>query len=54
LSKQLLNTTFETALPLALEREGQAQSLAACSPEMAEGMAAFKEKRPPKFADPET
>ena len=54
LSKQLLNTTFETALPVALEREGQAQSLAACSPEMAEGMAAFKEKRPPKFADPDT
>ena len=49
LSKQLLNTTFETALPVALEREGQAQSLAACSPEMAEGMAAFKEKRKPNF-----
>lgn len=50
LSKQLLNATFETALPLALEHEGHAQSLAAVSPEMAEGMAAFKEKRPPRFA----
>jgi 2-(1,2-epoxy-1,2-dihydrophenyl)acetyl-CoA isomerase len=49
LSKQLLNATFETALPLALDHEGQAQSLAAVSPEMAEGMAAFKEKRAPKF-----
>jgi 2-(1,2-epoxy-1,2-dihydrophenyl)acetyl-CoA isomerase len=52
LSKQLLNSTFETALPLSLEREGQSQSLAACSPEMAEGMAAFREKRPPRFAGP--
>ena len=50
LSKQLLNATFETALPVSLEREGQYQSLAAVSPEMAEGMAAFKEKRAPDFA----
>jgi 2-(1,2-epoxy-1,2-dihydrophenyl)acetyl-CoA isomerase len=50
LSKQLLNATFETALPLALDREGQAQSLAATSSEMAEGMAAFREKRAPRFA----
>ncbi len=50
LSKQLLNTSFETALPLALEREGHAQALAAVSPEMAEGMAAFKERRAPRFA----
>lgn len=49
LSKQLLNASFETALPLALDQEGQAQSLAAVSPEMAEGMAAFKEKRAPRF-----
>ncbi|HEV8064972.1 MAG TPA: enoyl-CoA hydratase-related protein [Acidimicrobiales bacterium] len=50
LSKQLLNASFETALPAALDREAQAQSLAAVSPEMAEGMAAFKDKRPPNFA----
>jgi len=53
LSKQLLNATFETALPTALEREGHAQALAACSPEMAEGMAAFREKRAPRFARPD-
>ncbi len=49
LSKQLLNATFETGLPAALEREGHAQSLAATSPEMAEGMAAFRERRDPDF-----
>ncbi len=57
LSKQLLNASFETALPLALDREGQAQALAAISPEMAEGMAAFREKRAPHFGggnDPAT
>jgi 2-(1,2-epoxy-1,2-dihydrophenyl)acetyl-CoA isomerase len=52
LSKQLLNATFETALPVALEREAQAQALATISPEMAEGMAAFREKRAPNFAEP--
>jgi 2-(1,2-epoxy-1,2-dihydrophenyl)acetyl-CoA isomerase len=50
LSKQLLNATFETALPLSLDREAQSQALAATSQEMAEGMAAFKERRPPRFA----
>ncbi len=49
LSKSLLNTTFETPLAAALEREGQAQAMAATSPEMAEGMAAFKERRAPDF-----
>ncbi|MBV8462844.1 MAG: enoyl-CoA hydratase/isomerase family protein, partial [Acidimicrobiales bacterium] len=49
LSKALLNATFETALPSALEREGMAQAMAATSPEMAEGMAAFKERREPDF-----
>ncbi len=52
LSKRLLNTTFETALPLALEREAASQALATVSPEMAEGMAAFKERRAPNFAAP--
>jgi 2-(1,2-epoxy-1,2-dihydrophenyl)acetyl-CoA isomerase len=52
LSKQLLNASFETALAPSLDREAQAQALATVSPEMAEGMAAFKEKRPPNFADP--
>lgn len=49
LSKQLLNATFESALPASLDREAQAQAMAATSAEMAEGMAAFAEKRPPNF-----
>ena len=49
LSKVLLNSTFETDLAASLDREGQAQALAATSPEMAEGMAAFKERRSPDF-----
>jgi 2-(1,2-epoxy-1,2-dihydrophenyl)acetyl-CoA isomerase len=49
LSKVLLNSSFETSLPESLEREGQAQAMAATSPEMAEGMAAFKERRSPDF-----
>ena len=53
LSKQLLNTSFESTLPVSLEREGAAQALATVSPEMAEGMAAFKEKRAPRFAGPD-
>ncbi|MGO8873057.1 MAG: enoyl-CoA hydratase/isomerase family protein [Acidimicrobiales bacterium] len=52
LSKQLLNASFETALPVSLDREAHFQAVAAVSPEMAEGMAAFKERRPPRFADP--
>jgi 2-(1,2-epoxy-1,2-dihydrophenyl)acetyl-CoA isomerase len=49
LSKLLLNSSFETTLAESLEREGQAQAMAATSPEMAEGMAAFKDRRPPDF-----
>lgn len=49
LSKSLLNATFETTLAESLDREGLAQAMAATSPEMAEGMAAFKERRPPDF-----
>jgi 2-(1,2-epoxy-1,2-dihydrophenyl)acetyl-CoA isomerase len=49
LSKQLLNRTFETDLAASLDREAQAQAMAATSPEMAEGMAAFAEKRAPDF-----
>src|SRR5439155_16952475 len=45
LSKQLLNRTFETYLAAALELEGQFQSLATTSSDLAEGMAAFREKR---------
>jgi 2-(1,2-epoxy-1,2-dihydrophenyl)acetyl-CoA isomerase len=49
LSKQLLNATFETDLPASLDREAQAQAMAAVSAEMTEGMAAFSEKRAPDF-----
>ena len=49
LSKQLLNATFETDLSASLDREAQAQAMAAVSAEMAEGMAAFAEKRSPDF-----
>ncbi len=49
LSKQLLNATFESSLSESLDREAQAQAMAAVSAEMAEGMAAFSEKRSPDF-----
>ena len=49
LSKQLLNASFETDLAPFLDREAHAQAVAAVSPEMAEGMAAFKDRRPPDF-----
>jgi 2-(1,2-epoxy-1,2-dihydrophenyl)acetyl-CoA isomerase len=49
LSKQLLNATFESNLSESLDREAQAQAMAAVSAEMAEGMAAFSEKRSPDF-----
>jgi 2-(1,2-epoxy-1,2-dihydrophenyl)acetyl-CoA isomerase len=52
LSKQLLNATFETGLSASLDREAQAQAMAAVSAEMAEGMAAFAEKRTPDFRNP--
>ena len=53
LSKQLLNLTFETSLAASLDREAHFQAIAATSSEMSEGMAAFKEKRAPNFADPD-
>jgi 2-(1,2-epoxy-1,2-dihydrophenyl)acetyl-CoA isomerase len=49
LSKQLLNSSFETDLSRSLEMEGHFQSLATTSPDLVEGMAAFKEKRDAKF-----
>jgi 2-(1,2-epoxy-1,2-dihydrophenyl)acetyl-CoA isomerase len=49
LSKRLLNASFETDLAHSLDLEGSYQSLAATSSDLAEGMAAFRDRRDPKF-----
>jgi len=49
LSKQLLNATFETDLAHSLALEGHFQTLATASPDLVEGMAAFREKRDAHF-----
>jgi 2-(1,2-epoxy-1,2-dihydrophenyl)acetyl-CoA isomerase len=49
LSKRLLNTSYEHGLADALELEGHFQALATSSPDLVEGMAAFKEKRDAHF-----
>jgi 2-(1,2-epoxy-1,2-dihydrophenyl)acetyl-CoA isomerase len=49
LSKRLLNESFDTDLGDSLEREAAYQSLAATSGDLVEGMAAFKERRDPRF-----
>jgi 2-(1,2-epoxy-1,2-dihydrophenyl)acetyl-CoA isomerase len=49
LSKRLLNQSFETDLADSLEREAAYQSLATTSGDLVEGIAAFKERRDPRF-----
>jgi 2-(1,2-epoxy-1,2-dihydrophenyl)acetyl-CoA isomerase len=49
LSKRLLNASFETDLAASLELEGHFQALATTSPDLLEGMAAFRDKRPAEF-----
>jgi 2-(1,2-epoxy-1,2-dihydrophenyl)acetyl-CoA isomerase len=49
LSKRLLNASFETDLAHSLELEGHFQALATASPDLVEGMAAFREKRDANF-----
>jgi 2-(1,2-epoxy-1,2-dihydrophenyl)acetyl-CoA isomerase len=49
LSKRLLNASFETDIATSLELEGAFQALATTSSDLQEGMAAFKERRPPNF-----
>jgi len=49
LSKRLLNATFESSLPVSLELEGHFQALATTSPDIVEGMAAFRDKRDAQF-----
>jgi len=49
LSKRLLNASFETDLTSSLELEGHFQALATTSPDLLEGMAAFRDKRAAEF-----
>jgi 2-(1,2-epoxy-1,2-dihydrophenyl)acetyl-CoA isomerase len=49
LSKRLINASFETDLAHSLELEGHFQALATASPDLVEGMAAFREKRDAHF-----
>ena len=49
LTKRLLNTAEDGSLGEALEAEAALQELAGRSPDHAEGVAAFEEKREPKF-----
>jgi len=49
LSKRLLNASFETGLSEALELESHYQALATSSPDLVEGMAAFRERREARF-----
>lgn len=49
LSKRLLNASFETDLAHSLELEGHFQAIATTSPDLVEGMAAFREKRDAHF-----
>jgi 2-(1,2-epoxy-1,2-dihydrophenyl)acetyl-CoA isomerase len=49
LSKQLLNASFETDLAHSLELERHFQALATTSPDLVEGMQAFREKRDAGF-----
>ena len=49
LSKRLLNHSFESDLPTSLELEAHFQALATSSPDLVEGMIAFREKRDAKF-----
>jgi 2-(1,2-epoxy-1,2-dihydrophenyl)acetyl-CoA isomerase len=49
LTKRLLNASFETDLGQSLELEGHFQSLATTSPDLVEGMAAFRDKRDATF-----
>jgi 2-(1,2-epoxy-1,2-dihydrophenyl)acetyl-CoA isomerase len=49
MTKRLLNASFETDLRDSLELEGHFQALATSSPDLVEGMVAFREKRDANF-----
>jgi len=48
-TKRLLNESFESTLPQALEREGTAQSVNSTTADTKEAIAAFLERRSPEF-----
>lgn len=48
--KQALNRSFEVSLEEALTAEGQAQAICLTSVDAVEGVAAFRQKRPPEWS----
>jgi 2-(1,2-epoxy-1,2-dihydrophenyl)acetyl-CoA isomerase len=50
LTKQALAVSFDRDLDAALDAEADAQAAAGAHPDHAEGLAAFLEKRPPRFS----
>ncbi len=49
LTKTLLNDSFSLSMEAALEREALAQTIAMASPDASEAIAAFREKREPRY-----
>ncbi|MGC8466180.1 MAG: enoyl-CoA hydratase/isomerase family protein [Acidimicrobiales bacterium] len=49
LTKTLLNDSFSLSMEAALEREALAQTIAMTSPDASEAIAAFREKREPRY-----
>ncbi|MBN2169235.1 MAG: enoyl-CoA hydratase/isomerase family protein [Actinobacteria bacterium] len=47
--KKMLNSSFESDITTALEREADLQGIAVSTPDLIEGIVAFAEKREPKF-----
>jgi 2-(1,2-epoxy-1,2-dihydrophenyl)acetyl-CoA isomerase len=49
LTKQLIGRSLESSLDGQLDEEARLQAIAAAGDDFAEGVAAFLEKRPPRF-----